>query len=151
MNVLLKIYGVIFVAFILFEIFVPVPSSIQSKTFSAEALLAGEMRVTSYRSVPAQTKPKGYYWTSSGERCNVHGVAVSQDLLVKNGGFLKFNDVLYIEDLGYFHVNDTMNKRHKKRLDVWLPTYEDEKLFDRKFKRRTLKVWLIKNVMPVEK
>lgn len=115
----------------------------KSKMFNAEALFAGEMRVTSYRSVPWQTKPKGYQWTASGERCNVHGCAVSQDLLQKNGGFLKFGDVLYVQDIGYLHINDTMNKRHKKRLDVWVETYNDEKKFDQKFARRLLKVWLM--------
>jgi hypothetical protein len=51
------------------------------------AILIGSMYVTSYRAIPSQTKPRGYHWTSSGERTNTHGIAVSQDLQKKMVAF----------------------------------------------------------------
>ena len=104
------------------------------------ALLIGNVVMTSYRSVPAQTKPKDCEWTSIGERCNVHGVAVSQDLLTKNGGPLNYGDLVFIEGVGFKFVNDCMAARWKQRIDVWVPTYNDEK----KFGVRKGRLWLIR-------
>jgi len=112
------------------------------------ALLLGSFPVTSYRSTPAQTKPKGCVWTASGVRCNVHGVAVSQDMLKINGGKLKFGDALLIEGIGIKFVEDTMNKRHTQRLDIWVSTLKEEKAFDIKFRDKKLKVWLIR--LPIQ-
>jgi 3D (Asp-Asp-Asp) domain-containing protein len=103
------------------------------------------MVATSYRSVPEQTKPKGYEWGASGEKCNVHGIAVSQDLLKKNGGPLEFGDLIYVEGIGYKFVNDVMNARWKMRLDVWVETYDSEKQFDRRYRGKKLKVWVIRH------
>jgi 3D (Asp-Asp-Asp) domain-containing protein len=107
------------------------------------AVLLGSMTTTAYRSVPAQTKPKGYEWGASGERCNVHGVAVSQDLLKKNGGILEYGDLVYVEGIGYKFVNDCMNKRWKNCIDIWVEQYADEKAFDKKFRGHKLKVFKI--------
>lgn len=106
-------------------------------------VLLGSMNVTSYRSVPEQTKPKGYEWGASGEKCNVHGVAVSQDLLKKNGGTLEYGDLVYVEGIGYKFVNDCMNKRWKNRIDIWVEHYDDEKAFDKKFHGQAVKVWKV--------
>lgn len=103
----------------------------------------GSMVVTSYRSVPEQTKPKDYYWTASGEHCNVHGIAVSQDLLKRNGGPLSYGDIIYVEGIGLKFVNDTMNARLKRSADVWVQEYEDEKAFDKKFRGKKLKIWKV--------
>ena len=108
------------------------------------ALFLGSFQVTAYRSVPEQTKPKGYHWTASGEKTNVHGVAVSQDLLKRNGGQLNFGDMIYIEGIGVKFVNDTMNKRHKHKLDIWVSSYEDEHKFDKKFRGKNIRVWILK-------
>ena len=103
----------------------------------------GEVKATAYRSVPAQTKPKGYYWTANGERCNVHGCAVSRDFLKKNGGPLDFGDLILIDKIGFKFVNDTMNARHRRRIDIWVNSYVDEKKFDKEFRHDNLKIWLI--------
>lgn len=104
----------------------------------------GSYSVTSYRSVPAQTKKTGYTWTSIGERTNSGVVAVSQDLLEKNGGPLRYHDTICIEDIGCRQVLDCMNERHKQRLDFWVATYDQEKAFDKKFRGKKLKVWVLK-------
>lgn len=109
-------------------------------------MFVGTLYPTAYRSIPAQTKPTGCYWTASGERVNVHGCAVSRDLLKRNGGPLKFGDLLYIQGIGFKFVNDTMHGRHKKRIDIWVPTYKDEKAFDEKFKGKYVRVWLIRPI-----
>jgi 3D (Asp-Asp-Asp) domain-containing protein len=113
-------------------------------SFLMIALFLGSFQVTAYQSVPQQTRPHGYYWTASGEKVNVHGVAVSQDMLEKNGGQLKFGDMVYIEGVGLKFVNDTMNKRHKQKLDVWVMNFDEEKRFDNKFRGKKLRMWLIR-------
>lgn len=105
------------------------------------SVFLGSMIVTSYRSVPNQTDSSPYL-TSIGERVGRDGVAVSQDWLLT--GKIKYGDWVYIEEIGFKKVNDTMNARFSKRMDVWVTNYAEEKEFDKKFKRKKLKVWLIK-------
>lgn len=101
----------------------------------------GQLTITSYRSVPEATDSSPYV-TSTGERVGSHGVAVSQDLLKSKK--LKYGDWLYLEGVGFRKVNDCMNIRYKNRLDVWVPNYEKEKEFDRKFRGKKIRVFLIK-------
>ncbi len=118
-------------------------------------VLLGTMTATAYRSVPAQTDGSPYI-TSSGERCNPYGVAISQDLICpacltlhhrckhpEVRTKLHYKDFIYVEDVGLKYVNDLMNKRHKKHLDIWVPNLAQEKDFHSKFKNRTLKVWRV--------
>ncbi len=93
------------------------------------AAFLGSFVTTSYRSVPNQTDDSPYI-TSIGERVNCHGVAVSQDLLAS--GKVKYGDWLYIEGIGLKCVNDTMNKRFKNRIDIWVGSLEEEREFHRK-------------------
>ena len=113
-------------------------------SFIMVALFLGSFTVTSYRAVPEQTRPTGYTWTASGERVNVHGVAVSQDMLKRNGGTLQFGDTVFIEGIGVKFINDTMHGRHKKQFDVLVQTYGDEKAFDKRFRGKKLKVWILR-------
>lgn len=103
------------------------------------AILIGSLQVTAYRSVPQQTDSSPFT-TSIGERVTIRGCAVSQDLLSKNGGPFNYGDLLYIEGVGFRFVNDTMNVRNKKHIDLWVPTYQEEK----KIGVSTKKVWLVK-------
>lgn len=105
-------------------------------------ILMGSFTVTSYRSVPEQTDQSPHI-TANGERVCRDGVAVSQDWLKKNGGPLNFGDWIYIENIGLKRVNDTMNKRHKKRFDVWVKEFKDEQSFHAKYKNRKLAVYLV--------
>lgn len=109
-------------------------------------MFVGTLYPTAYRSVPHQTKPTGYHWTASGERVNVHGCAVSQDLLRRNGGPLVFGDLLYIHGVGFKFVNDVMHARHKGRVDIWVATHRDERAFDKTFSGKYVRVWLIRPV-----
>ena len=48
-------------------------------------------------------------------------VAVSQNMLVKNGGFLKFGDYVWVDagkKSGVYQVRDVMNKRYTDRIDI---------------------------------
>lgn len=101
------------------------------------AVLLSTCTVTSYRSVPSQTDDSPYY-TSIGEHVNPNGVAVSQDLLKSKK--VHYGDVLYIEGVGFKHVNDCMAARHRNAVDVWVETYDQEKKFGVKRKQ----IWIIK-------
>lgn len=107
------------------------------------AVIIGTSQVTSYRSVVEQTDSSPFF-TSIGERVNAGGVAVSQDLLKKNGGPLDYGDYIYIEYIGIKRVNDCMNIRHKNSFDVWVATHEEEKAFDKKMRGKSPRIWLIK-------
>lgn len=107
------------------------------------AVFINSLTPTAYRSTPKQCKPKGYEWTASGERCNIHGCAVSQDLLKRNGGPLQYGDMIYIEGIGLKFVNDTMASRHKQRIDIWVENRLEEHKFEIKYKQKPLKVWKI--------
>jgi len=104
-------------------------------------MLLGNFPVTSYRSVHNQTDNSPFI-TSTGEYVNKMGCAASQDLL--RDGIVKYGDLVYIEEVGFRYVNDTMNIRIKRQFDVWVGTLAEEKAHDKQFGRRKLKVWLIK-------
>lgn len=87
------------------------------------AVLLGLLTVTSYRPVPEQTDSSPT-WTSIGDRTTKYGCAVSQDLLAS--GKVKYGDVLWISGYGYRVVNDTMNSRHKRHVDLLVFTHEEE-------------------------
>lgn len=102
-------------------------------------ILLGSLQVTSYRSVPNQTDNTPFI-TATGEHVHSNGVALSRDLLERWGGPVKYGDTVYIDGFGFKVVNDCMNKRHKKHLDIWVKTYQEEKQIG--WQRK--KVWLIK-------
>lgn len=104
------------------------------------ATLLGSMIVTSYRSVPEQTDNSPFI-TSIGEHVCKDGVAASQDLLLS--GKVKYGDWVYIEEIGFKRINDTMNKRHVNRMDVWVGSFKEEKAFHERFGNRKLKIYLI--------
>lgn len=87
-------------------------------------ILLGTMTLTSYRPVESQTDGSPT-WTSIGDRTTRFGCAVSQDLL--KDGLVSYGDILYIPGYGYRVVNDTMNARHKKHVDLLVFTHEEEK------------------------
>lgn len=89
----------------------------------------GTMTVTAYQPIPAQTKPEcinRYHCTTSiDDGITMYGCAVSQDMLKSK--VVKYGDVLEIPGIGLRVVNDTMNARHKKSVDVLVFSYEEEK------------------------
>jgi len=96
------------------------------KEFIFISVLLGNMTITSYRSVPNQTDNTPFI-TASNKRVHQAGVALSRELLHRWGGPAKYGDVVYIEGYGFKVVNDCMNRRHKKRVDMWVKTHEEEK------------------------
>jgi 3D (Asp-Asp-Asp) domain-containing protein len=106
-------------------------------------VLLGTCTITSYRPVPAQTKPE----CVSRDRCRTsiddgitqYGAAVSQDLL--KSGQVHYGDVLDIEGIGLKIVNDTMNPRHRKHVDLLVFSYAEEK----KIGVQHRKVWVIRH------
>jgi 3D (Asp-Asp-Asp) domain-containing protein len=104
-------------------------------------ILLGSFPVTSYRSAKSQTD-KSPFITSTGEHVYKGGCAASQDLL--RDGIVKYGDTIYIENIGFYRINDTMNIRIKRQFDIWVETQAEEKEHDRKFGKRKLRVWLIK-------
>lgn len=106
-------------------------------------IFIGNLTPTAYRSVPEQTDSTPFH-TATGERVHNRGVAVSRDLLKRWGGPLDYGDLLYIEGVGYKFVFDTMNERHKNRIDIWKATHKEEQEFDRKFRGKKLKVYLVR-------
>lgn len=87
-------------------------------------ILLGTMTLTSYQPVESQTDDSPT-WTSIGDRTTKFGCAVSQDLL--RDGLVNYGDVLYIPGYGYKIVNDTMNARHTKHVDLLVFTHKEEK------------------------
>ena len=107
-------------------------------------IFIGQLTITAYRSVPEQTKGKGHtkaecLYTSIGERVNIHGCAISRDLL--SSGQIHYGDLIYIEGIGFKFVNDCMNQRHTNSLDIWVRfKNEEHKIWIGQRKR---KVWVI--------
>lgn len=115
----------------------------------AHFLALGLFTITSYRPIPAQTKPEcqdvDHCRTSIGDVPTKFGIAVSQDLL--KSGAVHYGDILYVEGYGFRVVNDCMNIRHKKAADLLVFTYNEEKQVG----VRHLRVWKIehdKNFLP---
>lgn len=106
------------------------------------AVTIGNIPVTAYRSVPNQTDNSPFL-TSIGEHVCKDGVAVSQDLLEKNGGPLRYGDWIYIEDIGLKRVNDTMHPRITQHIDVWVKTLGEEKRFWERYKNKRLKIYRV--------
>jgi 3D (Asp-Asp-Asp) domain-containing protein len=104
-------------------------------------VLLGTLLATSYRAVPAQTKPectsRNHCRTATDENVSELGVAISQDFL--EDGTIHYGDVVYIDTIGYRIVNDCLNARIRKGVDVFVYTLAEEK----KFGVRHLKVWLV--------
>ena len=82
--------------------------------------------VTMYQPVPEQTDSTPNI-TADGTVIKVdraseyRDVAVSQNMLVKNGGFLKFGDYVWVDagkKSGVYQVRDVMNKRYTDRIDI---------------------------------
>lgn len=107
-------------------------------------VLIGTCTITSYQPIPSQTKPEchdRYHCTTSiDDGITQYGAAVSQDLL--RSGLVRYGDTLDIEGIGTRTVNDTMNKRHKKHVDLMVFSYAEE----HKIGTQHRKVWVVRHV-----
>lgn len=93
----------------------------------------GEVAVTAFSSTPDQTDDTPFIM-ASGE--HVYDGAIAANFL-PFGAKVKFPD-LYGNKV--FTVEDRMNKRHSKRMDIWMETREEAK----KFGIRKLKYEIVK-------
>jgi hypothetical protein len=119
-------------------------------------MFIGLLQITSYQSVPEQTDSSPFH-TSIGEHVHKHGVAASRDLLCpatffkktkirlhkRNAGCpsgrLHYGDWVYVQGFGPKQVNDTMNARHKRSIDLWVGSHAEEK----RIQVRKGEVWLM--------
>lgn len=108
-----------------------------------KGILLGTMTATAYRSVPEQTDNSPFI-TATGGRVHRDGVALSRNLLKRWGGPVNYGDIVYIEDIGFKVVNDSMNKRHFNHVDIWVKTYKEEKSFHNQYKSRQLNIYVIR-------
>ena len=75
------------------------------------------VEITAYNPMRSQTDDRPWE-TASGRRASLQSLAVSRDLLAKNGGPYNYGDTAYV--VVPFIVDDTMNKRYTNRVDIFL-------------------------------
>lgn len=85
----------------------------------------GVMPVTAYIPDEKQTDSTPTR-TSINHRVNPFGIAVSQDLM--RSGEACYGDTIHVEGFGNRMVNDVMNSRHTRRVDLFVDTKDEEKL-----------------------
>jgi 3D (Asp-Asp-Asp) domain-containing protein len=67
--------------------------------------------------------------TASGKKVKKGYIAVSRDLLSKWGGREAFGSKVYILDMGIFEIQDVMNKKWKKKIDIFMYDVNKAKKF----------------------
>lgn len=92
------------------------------------AIALDEVTVTAYSSRVKETDSTPHT-TASGANTMVGLCAVSRDLI--NEG-VKFGDVIYLEGIGIYRVEDVTNKRLEKTVDIWCADTKAAKLFGRR-------------------
>ena len=104
---------------LLFCTLLPLGSSARSPKW--QVIRSGSVFATAYNSLEGQTDSSPWI-TASGSRCRP-GVIASN--------FLPFGTKVKIEGFGdrVFVVEDRMNKRYTKRIDIWLRNYSDSRNF----------------------
>lgn len=93
----------------------------QARYLGYKIVASGEVPATAYNSLESQTDSSPWI-TASGTRCR-EGVIASN--------FLPIGTKVLIEGFGerVFTVEDRMNKRYKKRIDIWFRDYDDAMRF----------------------
>lgn len=91
--------------------------------------LSRRVEITAYNPIMEQTDD--YPWeTASGRLASLQSLAVSRDLLMSNGGPFDYGDTVYV--VVPFIVDDTMNKRYRKRIDIFLERHWAAKIWGQK-------------------
>nr|WKN35149.1 3D domain-containing protein [Tunicatimonas sp. TK19036] len=103
-----------------------------------------EVTATAYNSLEAQTKKGDAFTTAWGDQLEpgIKAIAVSRDLLNEYG--LSHNMKVQIEGLeGTYRVLDKMNKRWKRRIDIYMGNDLDKA---RKFGKQQVEItWIAEN------
>lgn len=86
--------------------------------------------VTGYSSTPGQTDSTPFI-TAWNTTVQDGVIALSRDLLKRYtlGAPFAYGDIVEVEGLGVFTVEDTMNRRWTNRADIWFPTRAAAKRF----------------------
>ena len=104
-------------------------------------VLLGVLQITSYRPIPAQTKPecvnRHQCETSIGDGITMYGIAASQDML--KSGEVHYGDIVLVDGYGYRVINDCLGPRAHRAFDLLVFTRAQEKAVG----VRHLKVWLV--------
>ncbi len=134
-------------------------------------VLIGTMTVTSYISDVSQTDSSPWH-TSTGERVSVRGAAVSRDKLCgacrklhkrckrpDNPTKLHYDDLLYVEDIGYRFINDVMGTYKTSRvngkvvktkqlnwIDLWVDGKAQERAFHKKHGIKQHRIWKVQEI-----
>ena len=96
------------------------------KTDSMPNVIFKEVKATMYHPVEAQCDDTPLI-TADGSKIDPYRVsdwnwiAVSPDLLIKNGGVFNYGDKIYIKGThkdGIYTIHDCMNKRKKNQIDI---------------------------------
>jgi 3D (Asp-Asp-Asp) domain-containing protein len=95
---------------------------VHTKEKIVEEIKVCNVDITAYSSHPSMTDKTPFY-TSSQTNCRTGIIALSRDLLKEHNSKAAFSygDTVYVI-LGPFIVEDTTNKRLKRRADIWLPS-----------------------------
>ena len=99
----------------------PVPAA--PAVGDARELFEVAVTVTGYSSTADQTDATPFI-TAANTRVRTGIVALSRDLLREYtpGAPFQFGDRVLIRGIGEFRVEDTMNRRYRKRVDIWFAT-----------------------------
>jgi 3D (Asp-Asp-Asp) domain-containing protein len=103
----------------------------QIKHYGYKVTFSGVVDATAYNSIEWQTDSTPWI-TALGTRCREGVIAAN---------FLPFGTKVLIDGFGdqVFVVEDRMNKRYKKRIDIWMKEYNDAI----KFGRQKIKFYVI--------
>ena len=110
------------------------------------AVYISTVQVTAYQPIPEQTDNDPHIM-ANGHLVSDGCLAVSRDLHTRWNGPLSFGDIVEVEGIGFYQVCDTMNKRHRKRVDILVFDIESEAQIWADFKYKKLKLYkLMENV-----
>ena len=110
------------VLIVLFILIVSLSSS--AKTEGYKLICRGTVTATAYNSLASQTDSTPWI-TASGTKCRTGVIAAN---------FLPFGTKVMIEGFGeqIFVVEDRMNRRYNKRIDIWFYSYKQAVQFGRR-------------------
>ncbi|MFH1617178.1 MAG: 3D domain-containing protein [Candidatus Margulisiibacteriota bacterium] len=129
----MKISRVLLIFAIIALIFVPSSLSSLGNAKYPRIVASDEVMATAYNSLEAQTDSTPWI-TASGTRCRWGVVAANH---------LPIGTKIKIEGFGdkIFIVEDRMNKRYHRKIDIWMPSYKQAMQFG----SRKIKYYIIES------
>ncbi len=92
-----------------------------------------DVTATAYTSSPAETDSTPHI-TASGHHLSPGDrvIAVSRDLEARG---LTFGSLIFIPSLGWYTVEDRMHRRWRRRIDIWMESRRQARIFGKKHLR----------------